>query len=237
MRNLKTLGLALVAVFAMSAMVASAAQAEAGQFTWTNTTSTLDATGENAHKFTVAAGTIECNETSGSAAEITSGMPIEGTTSAPEVTTEAITFQDSRGGGADKCWEPTLGVGVEVAMNGCDFQFTAGTTITSTETTGNAHIVCPGTNKIEVKVGSVCTIDVKAQSPAGHIIYKTIGSGATTEVTAEATVSGIHYVQTGGFCPGNGFRSETTFTNGTYTGNLKIKGTDTSHAQQPISVS
>ena len=231
MHKFKTLGLVLVAIFAMSAMVASAAQA-AGEFTWTNATSTLDMTGENTHRFTVAAGTIECNEVSGSAAVT------EGTTAGTEVTTESLTFQDSRGGGADRCWEPALGVGVITGMNACDLTFTAGTQLTSTETTGTYDIGCPAGHVIEVKVGSVCTIEVKAQTPTGgHIIYKTIGAGATTEVTAEVTLSGIHYVQTGSFCPGNGFRSETTFTNGTYAGNLTSKGTNTSSSQAPISVS
>jgi hypothetical protein len=53
-----------------------------------------------------------------------------------------------------------------------------------------------------------------------------VGSGSFREVNVESEVAGIHYTQHGVFCPGNGFNSTRSFTNGTYTGDTLTFGAD-----------
>ena len=207
-RNLKALGLALVAIFAMSAIASSAAQATPGIFTWTAGTTKLtaeqDAVG-GLQKFTTSNGNVECNEVHGEAT-------VAGTESA-EVTAQNIKYQNS---GSAECNGP-FGTHPKIEFNSCDYLFTAGETIGTTgmETTGQAHIKCATAGQQIVINASVCTIKVAEQTPTGgHVIFKTI-TGTKNHVTIEATVTGITYTASG-LCTGGN--------NGTYTGNVTVKG-------------
>jgi hypothetical protein len=228
-RKLKALGLALTAVLAMSAVVASASQAAAGSFTYGAGTVKLDVTQDltsPSHRHTFDAGSFACNEFHGSATAF----------NASDVHLTAVTYQNS--GSADTC--PT-GLGVEtINMNGCGVTLTAGETLNAMETTaGELHIVCPGTTQISWGVfPGACTIDIPAQTvKGGHTTYRTItnaGGAGIHAVTAEFTISGITYDQTGIICPNGGTKHAS---NGTTNVNLTITGTDASGKQTSVEVS
>jgi hypothetical protein len=229
-RKLKVLGLALTAVLAMSAVVASASQATVGSFTWANGTTQLDATQDAAtpnQKFVVDAGSFTCNEVHGTA-------KVSGTSSTDVTSEKTITYQNS--GSTDTC-PASIGTAT-VKMNECGFTFTAGETLNAMETTASViHVVCPGTNVISVSVAGLCTVEVPAQTPTGgHVVFRTItnafGAGIH-DVTVEATVTGITYDQTGIFCPNGGTKHGT---NGTYNGNITITGTDGANPPHVTSV-
>jgi len=211
-RNLKALGLALLAIFALSAIAASGAQATAGVFTWESGTQHLtvehDAEGGNpatgSQKFTTFVGQVQCQEMSGK-------VGVSGTES-QEMTMQGVSFHNS---GSTKCSGP-LSSQPTFEMGNCDYKFTAGQTIDEMQTTGSAHIEC--TSGTIVINAPLCQIKVKAQKPTGgHVIYHTI-TAAKNYVTMEATVSEIHSVAQGFFC------EKGTTTNGQYKGNVIVKG-------------
>jgi hypothetical protein len=153
-------------------------------------------------------------------------------TSSEDVTSNApITYQNS--GSADTC-PASIGTAT-VNMNGCGYTFTAGETLNAMETTaGEIHVTCPAGKVISVSVAGLCTVEVPAQTiKGGHTVYRTI-TGAVNHVTAEATVSGITYDQTGIFCPNGGTKHAS---NGTYTGKITITGTNASGGATSVEVS
>jgi hypothetical protein len=229
-RKLKILGLVLTAILAMSAVVASASQATAGSFTWANGTVKLDMTQDTAspsQRFVIDAGATECNEVHGSA--VVTG------TSSTDVHATSITYQNS--GSADTC-PSSIGTAT-FNMNGCGYTFTAGTTLNAMETTaGELHIVCPAGQQITKTKAGLCTVEIPGQTiKGGHTVYRTItnvGGAGIHAVTAEFTVSGITYDQTGIFCPNGGTKHAS---NGTYTGKVTITGTNASGNQTSVEVS
>jgi hypothetical protein len=227
-RKLKVLALALTAVLAASAVVASASQATQGSFTWAAGTVKLDVTQDAAspiQRWGFDAGSTDCNEVHASA--VVSG------TSSSDVTLGSVTYQNS--GSADTC--PTSIGTASFNMNGCGFTLTAGETLNAMETTATElHIVCPAGQQITKSTAGLCTIDIPAQTiKGGHTVYRTItGAGGINHVTAEITVSGITYDQTGVFCPGGGTKHGA---NGIYTGKVTITGTNASGGQTSVEVS
>jgi hypothetical protein len=227
-RNLKAFGLVLVAAFAMSAVVTSAAQATAGKFTWGSTTqkiTTVQDTGAGGNQiFTTTPGTVTCNEVTGSA------TIAKGTTESEEVLSNAITYSNS--GSADTCPGP-FGTQPKFEMNGCNYRYTAGVTIGTSgmETTGTTHIVCPAGKQIVFNTTG-CTIKVPAQTPTGgHVIYRTITTTPQNHVTAEITLTGTTYSDSGLLC---GTHADET--NGTFTGNVTLKAFDSAGAQTKLEV-
>jgi len=212
-RNLKALGLALLAIFALSAIAASGAQA-AGVFTWQSGTQRLvaeadteggsEATG--VQKFHTFVGEVQCQQVSGEVA-------VSGT-EAQEITAQNPSYHNTS---STKCSGP-LGSSPTIEFGNCDYKFTAGETIgqTGMETTGKAHIECTA-GQVVVNGGGLCTIKVPAQkNMTGHVVYKTI-TASKNYVTFEATVTGITY-DSEGFCG-----KQTGRTDGTYNGNVIVK--------------
>lgn len=209
-RNLKALGLSLVAVFAMSAMAASAAQATAGHLAWetgaTLVTAHQEATG-GSQLFKTTAGSVTCDTVTGDASLV--GL----TNPSASIETTNITYTDSTKE-ADHCRGP-LGTSPEIAMNGCQYKFNAGETAAGkTDTTvGTVDITgCTNADKSITINAGICTIHVKEQN-VGPVYYHTILEGGVEKVTIEPKVTNIHYVHTG-LC-GNG-----TGTTGEYEGNV-----------------
>jgi hypothetical protein len=216
--NVKTLGLALVAVFAMSAFVASAAQATTGAFSWDSGTTKLDGTNSGGdHVLTITAGTIKCNI-------VTWNATVSGTSSA-SVTGKEITYDDA-GGSADVCRGP-LGTVPGIEMNGCHYRFNTGTTVTSApngHTTGTMDIVnCSNADKSITTNAPGCILHFPEQNGVGPVTFKT-GTNATTgkeDLTIAMLATNLKYKHTGFVC-GNGEAS-----NGKYEGNFTITGTTT----------
>ena len=209
-RNIKMLGLLVVAALALSAVIASAAQAETGTYTAgltpsTHTTSTL--TGEQE-------GTSEWNHFVAFGQQITcenQGVHYHGTISGGVATQVTITptYADCTAEGLPET----------VTMNGCDYIFTRPVTDTG-KMTAKADLTCPAGKSIDIEVflfgtptGShttkVCTIKVFATGPeteeggvkhtvqelGGHVTYtpgkRKVGEKEYDDMTVDATITGI----------------------------------------------
>ncbi|MGC1851293.1 MAG: hypothetical protein WA687_02505 [Solirubrobacterales bacterium] len=142
-RNLKTLGLALVAGFALSAMVASAASAQGkftsdGPVTWTATET--GPAGSNA--FTAFGATVECAGTTytGHAYNVTPHASLPS-----GVTTATLTPK------YPKCVSKPSGRPTTVDMNGCDYVIHIGATKDKANTyLLTFDVVCPAGKEVTV---------------------------------------------------------------------------------------
>ncbi len=164
-RNLKALGLALVAVFALSAMVASAASAAEGVITsetGEDVTLTATDTGEpENNRLTVGENWVQCPDSSytGHAvrthAETTENEEHKFLTSGvdDEVTVTPHYKQTVGGPGTTPNCDATGGFSATVTMNGCDYRFHDFTT----DESGKAYdfladLVCPPETHVDVHV-------------------------------------------------------------------------------------
>lgn len=190
---LRSLGLALAAVLALSAFAASAAQA----FEFTTTTAPVKVTGQvhngatgGKHVFTTGGGEVTCTT-------------ISFTGTSTVTASKEQTIEPSYSG----C--TAFGSPADIKMNGCDYLFTTPSVDAGggKRTGAPPHIICPTGNRIEITPtffgASVCTTFIKEQTPTGgHIIY--INSGINNhremDLTVETTVTGVGYTGTGGVC-------------------------------------
>lgn len=216
-RKFKAIGLAFVAVFAMSALVASAAQAAPGNFRWQEEGVVIKANQEplpaGSQKFVTTAGTVTCDTVTGETAALT------GTTAA-SITTKQIEYSHT-GKTENKCTGP-LGTEPKIEMNGCQYRFNAGNTVgeaSKGETEGTVDILgCTGgENSITVNGGGLCTVHIPEQNGVGPVKYRTINPSGVEQVTIEPLVTNIKYRHTG-LC-GNGEAA-----NGQYTGTVVAFG-------------
>jgi|GEM_PF-2754870 len=212
-RNLKAFGLALFALMAVSALVASAAQAQTQRFRSeaVNTTLTVTQDGtegtETAHQiFNAAGGQITC-----------AGLHGEASSTAQVVTTiqvENITYTNCK----------FLGfINVVVEMHSCDFQFTSHDEVSGQKNVKvvqktNATKTC-NEDPIQYKA-STCTVKVGEQPELTTAGYHSINN--QQEVTIEAHVHEIQYTANAGCPSGSG-----QFSNGTYEGNAVATGEET----------
>lgn len=222
-RNLRTLGLALIAVLAMGAMVASAAQAEeTGIFEWEEGTTLLTGTAEpvangGTQIFTILGGlTVQCDQVHADVNVTTTESP------SSTLTTTGLTYNDSSKG-EDKCRGP-LGTSPKIEMNGCQYLFHAGETVSEHETQGDVTIECPVGKQIVIN-GAGCVVTVPGGQTVGPVDYQTITGtgGAKDDVTIKPTVTGITYSTSGFLCG-----SHSDETDGTYTGTVTVVGKDAS---------
>jgi hypothetical protein len=211
-RNLKALGLALVAMLAMSAVAASSASA---WFTSEshNTILTAEDLEPQVLSFTHSSGgkiIIACESVSFTKTGI--GTESEAITAFP-IYAECVLFV------------PEVGTVPGFAiMNDCDYTFTTDTEM---------HIDCPEGKQIEVKgefvppFKSKC-VDIPEQTPTNpEVHYINQGSGATAQILIEPTVEGLGYTRTG-IC-GSG-----TDNDGSFSGSLSVTGENI--AQEHIGV-
>jgi hypothetical protein len=203
-RNIKVFGLALVAVFAMSAVVASAASANAfmseGNVTAAITANQIK--GED-HVFSVEGNKVECE---------TAKFATSGEVASP---TGEITVHPTYSG----CTAFSF-VGASVTTTGCDYTLKVGGLIETGKYNGKLNLTCSGSNKIVISAGP-CEATVSGpQEFNSGITYTNAAGGA---VTVGANVSGIKTNKTkdGFLCPFKG-TGETT---GTYTGGTNATGT------------
>jgi len=180
MRNIKILGLALIAVLAMSAFAAATASANEFNAESYPTTGTGSKDGEFVDVFTTTAGTVKC------------------TTPTYVATLSAKSTSVSAAPSYTGC--TGFGFPAEVTTTGCTYVFNIGAGAT---TEGDVDLECTGSNEITVvaKSGATvkCTVHVKSQTDIGGTVkYINIGAGATREVTLEANLSGVDYTHTAG---------------------------------------
>lgn len=207
-RNLKALGLALVAMLALGAVMASAASAQNGEAT-SDEEVPFTLTGEETgtllqNSFTSALGNITCDGSTytGHKYNETPHKYIP-----PGANTVTVTPHY-----ATKCFThiPVLGTRpTTVTLNGCDFVLHIGATTGEGDTYGvTADLICPPGKKVEVHVykatstehldvDSVCTITIAEQKGLSgpHLTDTTNG-----HVDLAGTFINVVYHHTGSLC-------------------------------------
>ena len=215
-RNLRALGIAFVAVFAMSAVAASAAHATAAHFKANTGAETAEIKftadpNEPTQTFKTHAGNVTCPEVHG----IYKGL----------ATTASATFTEIK---YTECELAGLAATVNfegVAGKPCGYTLTAGNTETEPgKSTGNVTLEPAG---CKVIINTLkCTVTVEGEQEFKEsITYQNVKT-SFEEITANATVKGIKYT-TSATCPGGGG----PFNNGEYNGKITAKGYTTAGTQ------
>jgi hypothetical protein len=207
MRNIKMLGLAVLAISAMGIVGASAAQAGVGEL-HVETGPNADITGEQTeqHVFLLTEFGVETRCTQALFEGTISGA-VAGQTTATEATlTPQYTGCTS-----------FFGSSATVNMNGCKYTITGG----KSELTAEVDITgCTSGKGIEI-VTSLCTVKVPVQTGLSHIVFANV-AGPPKDVNAQVTVQGITYeFSAGSFCPG---AKGVLHHDGDYTGKATFKG-------------
>jgi hypothetical protein len=214
-RNFKALGLALVAVFAMSAVVASAASATAGTLTAGGKTAIATAEQTTGHKFTL------------TDHKIGEGFATTECTTAVFTGTEGVT-DGATSVRAHPIYEgcKAFGLNATITTTGCDYVLNTGTPaegggwhvvtdVVCASTAGTPHVIKIVTATCEVQVGS----------QTGLATSSVTNSGGGTDLLLNTNISGITYNVTkdGIGCPlsGTGVKSQ-----GDYTGTTTVQAHD-----------
>ena len=212
-RKSRALGLALFAVFALSAVLASGASA-AGELFHSEVSHTIlnltqdgtegGETGSQIFKVTLS-GDVRCEGVKGSAT-ISAGTRTE-ITVVPEYT---------------QCLITGAGTKIHFRMRSCAYVFTS----EKVGTHAAVHIECsiPGDHirlTMTVLGAEVVCKEYPAQTPTGGgVVYHNVGSGTTREITIETTVSGLEHTDVG-MC------GELEAEDETFTGNMLLKASST----------
>ncbi len=219
-RNLKALGIALAIALATCAVAAPAAMA-AKEFRSAVQHTIIKGTAASEHQFHIAGLTVKCGKS-----EFAGTFPL-GASETPELALEAS---------YENCTTMAGMTAVTIKMNGCKLLLTLeeGTVDTgggSTHTEGKTHIQCTGGGKIEMVIGMLCTIDVKAQEVKGVFDHTLQGAGNSADVHSVSTITGVAYERTGSlFCGPAMGQAE-------YTGSITLKGFKTAEEQTGIWIS
>jgi hypothetical protein len=197
-RNLKVLGLALAAVFALTAVAASAASAHsitAGAYE-------ANVSGVQTNTNTLSNGV---REVSCSTAKLTGAL-----TAAAETITIIPEYEGCTG---------NAGTTATIDMNGCDYTLT----VTGTST-GTVTVMCPTGKKIEVTIWAsgkahteprLCTLAVEAQGPLSGGTYTNLSG--TEGMQLKLALSTLDVKRTEGTAANCGAENKTT---GTYNGEI-----------------
>jgi hypothetical protein len=218
MQRLKVIVLALLAVFAMSAVVASSAFAEGteDEFEFTGTAATWTGTNPagNNHVFEGNAGTVSCSKDEFKG-EVPTGRK------ATTVNANVIKYENCTAFGF---------IGAKVTVTNCEYHFHGagavgkGPTDLEPESTDKKH---ESQIDLDSVVGKVCSITISVSGTNCVITFKpqtnlskiTYFNKTATELEIEAAVTGIAYTQTGSQCTGG----TGNFTNGKYSGKVVVK--------------
>lgn len=225
-RNLKALGLALVAMFAMSAMASSTASAQTTDLLTSgiNKTFLTGTSHDNAFKITSPATEFKCT-TAKFSGEIDKATVSEATVKASYNGTTNIVPHTTH------C---SSSVGqVTVDMNSCDYLLTGktdGKHNNVSNTHAQVHIVCGTAGDHIVITSGLCTVRVPAHTPTeGGVTFTTEGTPSTVKMNI--TVTGVTYTAHGGFCGLGGI--STHGNNADYSGTVVVKGySDAAHTTQ-----
>jgi hypothetical protein len=213
-RNLKALGLALVAVLAMSSLVASAASANPFWFKSdgaVGSTTTLTGSQIGQDVFEVDGGKITCSTATYSGSQVGN-------------TATTITINPTYAGCIAFGTFPAT-----VTMNSCRYVFHTDTKTAGTQYDVITTIECNGTDEITVTAktaaGQVkCVIHVPAQNlGTGLMVTNATKGNGVKDVTADVAFTNIKYSQTEGEGLGKCPNALNT-TNGKYTGSATLEG-------------
>jgi hypothetical protein len=201
-RKSKIMGLAIVAVLAMSALGASAAQAVPVISTSVSPVS-VHGTGEGVGEaFTVDGVTTECKVShyTGTATNGSSTLTLH-----PTYT---------------ECVLKGTSISVTVDTTGCDYVFHATEKVAAGSYKAHVDVVCSGANVIKI-TAATCAATVPGQTGLTTVDIK---NATASDVSIQPTVAGIKATVTvdGFLCPFNGTGAKT---GGTYTSTSGITGT------------
>jgi hypothetical protein len=181
-RKFKTLGIAVVAVLALSAVVASAASAT--NFTASKYPTAASATSSKGNDtFTTAAGTVECHA---SFAVASISEPQSSVTVTPTYTS---------------CLAFGL-FSAEVHMNGCDYTF---------YTTGAVDVNC-GTGKAIAITAGPCEVQIGAQKGLSKVDLANSGTGISAQATVSGVAYNVTKDGFGCPFSGTGAKTGATYT-------------------------
>jgi hypothetical protein len=198
-RNLKALGLALVALCALGAVMASAASAVTDHFTSPKETTILTGTNEAGTQ------TLFFSQPE-KGAEIPCKVSHYAGTFAGQGVTEVTVHPKYT-----ECEAKGIGK-ANVTTSGCDYLLTGATDENAKkEIHATVHLECTTGKSITFEIPSICTLHYGAQTPTNGVTYtnttETVGGKTTKIITANITMTGVTYTKTGNFCgliPGNG---------------------------------
>jgi hypothetical protein len=217
-RNLKALGLALVAVFAMSAMAASAAQAEGVSELTPQENKHVIITGEQIgkHVFITAAGQELTCETA----------KFDGTINGNSTT---LTVEPTY----SNCHTTFPKLPATVTMNGCDYLFHGQLTNPANTFKASVDIVCPSPggveSTIEVHIYNdtahtelLCTLTIKGQTGKTTNTLSNV-AGTPDDVKLVSAVTNVETTSHQALCG-----QKTVWQNTTYNGETTVKAYSTS---------
>jgi hypothetical protein len=215
-RNLKALGLALVAVCALGALAASSASAvtdvvttSAGN-TWVTGTShdnVFNIPGKMEVKCTTSKyfATVNNGNTHVTVGATYSGIINETPHTNPDCTVSGV-----------------INTTALITMNGCDYEMTGTTTgADAGKTDATLSVLCPAGKKIEIKTTAGCTLSLPAQTPTVGGVAYTNKVPAAGKVTVDITATGITY-STNFACQLAGISAEAN--DATFTGTVVTEG-------------
>ncbi len=214
-RKLKVLGLALIAVLAMSSVAASAASAQ--NFTASAYPATVTGSQSTTHQFVIGGNrTLTCDVAT-FALTLTASSPTATVTpkyGSTETACHVILLENT--------FDAT------VDMKGCDFLFTEPVGLA-----GKVHVKCPaGSGPITITVynghkvthnvaNEICRYTIVEQSPGGGLTY-TNNTPVAGQITAHANVTGVNVVRAFGTLAACGAAAQTAV----YTGSTVLKAVD-----------
>lgn len=206
-RHIKALGLGIVAIGAMSMMVASAAQGAQLHVNTAAGKAIITGTQTENHKFQVT------SSAAGPSVQCAQGhfeSTVEG--AGQQITVQELTVTGQYTG----C--TFLGLNATITMNGCKFTFTNTTPTTSLTQLVDVTGCTAAAPRIEVHVPG-CTLTIPQQHGLSHVVFTNQANG---HVEADATVSGITYETHGPACA---HQPETVLKHdGTYHGKVTLTG-------------
>jgi hypothetical protein len=199
-RKLQVLALAMLSVLAMGA---TAASAQAGEFTAAEYPATVTGLQVVPHELTTELGVMEC------------GAKFHGELSEAS---EELTLTPGYGTSCQ-----IAGLQVHVNTNGCDYRFHAGNTLGMDEVEGSWDVICPEGNKIDFEITgvmAVCHLVIPEQLGLGEVTYTDKTMAMPKDVNVHLNVEGLAY-ETGNNCPVVG-----AFENGSYSGTSTLRADD-----------
>jgi hypothetical protein len=212
-RNLKVLGLALTAVFAMSALSAAGASAQS-TFNYGSATGALTASAVTTQEFVTVVDKLNCTN-------VATDTNTSKFTSASETYATVKPLYTG-------CKAVTQNLNTVVDFTKCHYKFAAHTTGEH----ANVDIVCDSpSEKPHIKavvLGFQLNCVTVEQQTVNGVRYTSTTSGGKTDVNVKATVTGIKYTVEGVCHEGS---EPTTFSNGTYNGEVTVKAENTSGEQ------
>jgi len=217
-RNLKVLGVAAVAVLAMSAAIASAAQ---GAVTAGANPATVKGVQTNTNTLSNGIRTVSCTE-----ANLTGTLA-----GSAESVTIAPTYGGCTGNG---------GTTATVTTTGCKYILTPDSSAASG--TGKVSVSCEAGKNIVVEIwatgkshseAKLCKLEVPTQGPLSGGSYKNAGSGSTEHIELSFEITSLKVLRTEGTAANCGAAEKT---NASYTGNIDATATNEGGTQVALMV-